>query len=75
MRLKEFFKNDIIESVGNKCPTDWISPVIIVSKHNSSDIRICIDMRSANEAIKRTRHVTPTIDEIIASETIAKYLE
>ena len=41
--------------------------MIIVPKNNSSDIRICIDMRSANEAIKRTRHVTPTIDEIIAS--------
>ena len=41
--------------------------MIIVPKHNSSDIRICIDMRSDNEAIKRTRHVTPTIDEIIAS--------
>ena len=41
--------------------------MIIVPKHNISGIRICIDMRSANEAIKRTRHVTPSIDEIIAS--------
>ena len=65
--IKRLLKNDIIEPVDNKCPTDWISPVIIVPKHNSSDIRICIDMRSANEAIKRTRHVTPTVDEIIAS--------
>ena len=65
--IKRILKNDIIEPVENKCPTDWISPVIIVPKHNSSDIRICIDMRSANEAIKRTRHVTPTVDEIIAS--------
>ena len=61
------FKNDIIEPVENKCSTDWISPVILVPKHNSCDIRICIDMRYANEAIKRIRHVTPTIVKIIAS--------
>ena len=73
MRLKDL-KNDIIEPVENKCPTDWISPVIIVPKHNSSDIRICIDMRSANEAIMRTRHVTPTIYEIIASVNNCKVL-
>ena len=27
---------------------------------------ICVDMRKANEAIKRERHITPTIDDIIS---------
>ena len=28
-------------------------------------IRVCVDMRQANQAIKRERHMTPTIKEII----------
>lgn len=28
------------------------------------DIRLCVDMRRANEAIMRERHPIPTIDEI-----------
>jgi hypothetical protein len=28
-------------------------------------VRVCVDMRQANQAIKRERHVTPTIKEII----------
>ena len=54
---------DIIEKVDG--PTDWVSPVVIAPKKNG-DIRICVDMRKANEAIKRERHITPTIDDIIS---------
>ena len=54
---------DIIEKVDG--PTDWVSPVVMASKKND-DIRICVDMRKANEAIKRERHITPTIDDIIS---------
>ena len=28
-------------------------------------IRVCVDMRIANEAIKRECHITPTIKEIV----------
>ena len=31
-----------------------------------TDIRMCVDMRSANKAILRTRHITPTIEEIVS---------
>ena len=54
---------DIIEKVDG--PTDWESPVVIAPKKNG-DIRICVDMRKANEAIKRERHITPIIDDIIS---------
>ena len=27
---------------------------------------MCVDMRSANKAILRTRHITPTIEEIVS---------
>ena len=29
------------------------------------DIRICVDMRRANEAIERERHPIPTIEEVL----------
>ncbi len=35
-------------------------------------VRVCVDMRQANQAIKRERHVTPTIKEIIGDLNGAK---
>ena len=29
------------------------------------DIRVCVDMRRANEAIERERHPIPTIEEVL----------
>lgn len=48
--LERFEKLDIIEKVEG--PTDWISPIVVAPKKNG-EIRICVDMRKANEAIKR----------------------
>ena len=45
-------------------PTPWVSPVCIVPKP-SGEIRLCVDMRRANEAIQRERHPIPTIDEVL----------
>ena len=55
-------KLDIIEKV--ECTTLWISPIVVVPKKNDS-IRFCVDIRLPNKAIKRERHITPTIDDII----------
>ena len=41
---------DIIEPVEG--PTPWVSPVVVVPKQND-EIRLCVDMRRANEAIFR----------------------
>ena len=41
--------------------------MVVVPKPNSEDIRICVDMRKPNVAIQRTRHVTPTLDELISN--------
>ena len=57
---------NVIEPVGD--PTPWISPIRIVNKPKKpEEIRMCIDMRRANKAILRERHLTPTIDDVIAS--------
>ncbi|XP_046862400.1 myotubularin-related protein 5-like [Xenia sp. Carnegie-2017] len=44
-------------------PTDWVSPVVIVPKRDGN-IRLCVDMRIANTAIKRTRHPIPTVEAV-----------
>ena len=57
-------REGIIEKVEGATP--WVSPVVVVPKPQDSEaIRLCIDMRMANRAIIRERHVTPTIEEIV----------
>ena len=57
---------DIIEKVFG--PTEWVSRIMTPHKPKKPDeIRLCVDMREANKAILRTRHVTPTLDELITA--------
>ena len=63
--LDRLMKEDIIEKVNS--PTKWVSRIVTPPKPKKPDqIRICVDMREANQCVLRTRHVTPTIDELIA---------
>lgn len=63
-KLENLENDDIIEKVEG--PTPWISPIVIVPKSSDPmDVRLCVDMREANRAIQRERHLTPTIDDII----------
>ena len=59
--LKDLMEKDIIEKVDG--PSPWVSPVVVTPKPKG-DIRLCVDMRRANEAIIRERHPIPTIDEV-----------
>ncbi|XP_068742404.1 uncharacterized protein [Montipora capricornis] len=61
--LDELLKEDIIEEVPNG-PTGWVSPLVVVPKPDG-DIRICVDMRRANEAIERESHPIPTNEEVL----------
>ena len=61
-KIKELVDCDVIEPVEG--PTPWVSPVVVVPKP-SGDIRLCVDMRKANEAIVRERHPIPTVDDIL----------
>ena len=54
-------------------PTPWVSPIVVAPKPKSpGKVRVCVDMRQANKAIKRERHVTPTIKEMIGDLNGAK---
>ena len=44
-------------------PTDWISNMVIVKKPDK--IRICIDPRPLNKALKRSHYIMPTLDDVL----------
>ena len=62
LKLKELQEADIMEKVEG--PTPWVSPVCVVPKQ-SGDIKLCVDMRRANEAVLLERHPIPTVDEVL----------
>ncbi|KAJ8363309.1 hypothetical protein SKAU_G00121400 [Synaphobranchus kaupii] len=61
-KIKQLIDMDIIEPVDG--PTPWVNPVVIVPKADK-DVRLCLDMRRANQAIERERFPIPTVDEIL----------
>ncbi|KAL1468114.1 hypothetical protein MTO96_041686 [Rhipicephalus appendiculatus] len=63
---------DIIEKVTG--PTPWVSPIVIVSKrYDSNAVRMCVDMREANTAIARERHIMPAVEDVIRILNAAAY--
>ena len=63
-QLEKDEQQGVIERVDG--PTPWVSPVVVAPKPKQpGKIRMCVDMRRANQAIQRERHITPTVREII----------
>ena len=46
-------------------PTPSVSPIVVVAK-SSGQVRVCVDMRAANKAVKREKNLMPTIDDLVA---------
>ena len=65
-------QDDVIERVPDKQPTPWVSPIVAVPKKDGG-VRICVDMRQANAAIKRVRHPIPTVEDISLELNGARY--
>ena len=67
VREKVRKKLDELESDGVLTPvteaTDWVSSKVIVQKP-SGQIRICLDPKDLNRAIKREYYPMPTIEEV-----------
>ena len=62
---------DIIEKVSG--PTEWVSRIVTPPKpKKSGEIRLCVDMREANKAILRTRHVTSSSQRLIGATVFSK---
>jgi len=60
--IDKYHDEDIIEDVSG--PTEWLANPVYTPKADPTDIRMNIDMRDANKAIRRERHVIPTLEEL-----------
>jgi hypothetical protein len=67
--LEKLEEQDVIEKVNT--PSLWVNPLVTVGKPDGK-IRICLDMRKANEAIVRERHPIPTVEETIQEMSVGK---
>ena len=47
-------------------PLGWISPLVVVLK-SDGEVRVCVDMHRACEAIVRERHPIPTVEELLCT--------
>jgi len=60
----------VIEKVTQ--PTDWVNSLAYSRKSNGK-LRVCLDPRDLNKAIRRVHHNTPTIEEIAHQFAGAKF--
>lgn len=64
-QLQQLEDAHVIEPVPEGEPTTWISPLVIQPKKTPGEIRICVDMRKPNTAMKRMKREFPTIEDVI----------
>ena len=69
--IDKYEEEGIVESVDG--PIDWLANPVYTPKADADDIRMNIDMTDANRAIKRHRHVIPTLEELRHDFNEAKY--
>ena len=67
--LNKLTERDIITPVDQ--PTDWTSHMVVATKQ-SGDLRICLDPRAMNKALKRERYPVPVMDDILPKLSNAK---
>ena len=67
-KIDEMEKEGII--IKETKPTDWISSLVAVQKPGK--LRVCIDPRDLNRAIKRPKYQMPTVDEVLPKLVKAK---
>ncbi len=68
--LDSLCKQHIITSVQE--PTDWVNSIVCVTKSNGT-LRVCLDPKDLNKAIRRPHYYTPTLDDILPKLNGAKY--
>lgn len=56
-------RSGVIEEI--KEPTDWCAPMVPVPKQKKDEVRICVNLKRLNLAVKREKYVLPTIDDIL----------
>ena len=56
--LQDMQKKGVIASVEE--PTEWVSSLVVVEKRESGKLRICLDPRDLNRAIRREHYPLPS---------------
>lgn len=69
-KISDLLAADIIEPYNGPCR--WVSAMVVEPKKDG-DIRICIDMRMANKAIRKEPYPLPTVEEIYAKVGRSKF--
>ena len=67
--IEELEKIQVLKKVTE--PTDWISSEVVVRKGDVK-LRLCIDPKDLNKALKRSHYPMPTIEEILPELTKVK---
>ena len=67
-KLDEMVESDVIAPVNER--TAWVSSMLVVAKPNK--LRICLDPRDLNKAIRREHYQLPTVEEVVTRLTQAK---
>lgn len=67
--LERLVKIGILQPVD--VPTDWISSMVVIKKSNGK-IRLCIDPKPLNKALRRNHFPLPVIDDLLPLLTNAK---
>ena len=52
-------------------PTGWVNSLVCVTKSNSA-LRLCLDLKDLNRAIKRPHYFTPTLEDILPKLSCAR---
>lgn len=60
-KLKRMQSSGIISEVTE--PTEWCAPMVPIVKKNSS-VRICVNLKHLNQAVKHERFILPTLEDI-----------
>ena len=53
-------------------PTDWVNSLVCVTKSIGA-LRLCLDPKDLNRAIKRPHYFTPTLEDILSKLRGARY--
>lgn len=69
-KINDLMSAGIIEKLDG--PSAWISPLVVVPKADD-DLRICVDMRRANEAVLRENHPLPSFEDFLPHLGQAKW--
>jgi len=69
--LTRWLLDKIITCTSVTEPTDWVSSVLAVPKKDGS-VRICLDPKDLNTAIKHSHYPLPTVEDVTSPLTNAK---